>query len=91
MSNNTPSTYNGWSNRETWLASLWITSDPTSDWLLDQAVSRRESIPLQAEWLSEQIHEGINELELEASLASDLLSTALDKIDWQEIIESHLE
>ena len=50
-----------------------------------------ESIPLRAEWLSQQVQESIYELELDASLASDLLSTAPCRVGWREIIEANLE
>ena len=91
MDNNNLSSYNGWSSRETWLTGLWLSSDPASYALIEEAVSRRESIPLRAEWLSEQVQESIDELGLKASLVTDLLSTALRRVNWREIIESNLE
>ena len=33
-------TYNGWSNRETWLVSLWLNNDPASYDLLQAACKR---------------------------------------------------
>jgi hypothetical protein len=50
-------TYNGWSNRETWLASLWLTSDQGSYALLMEALRAGDSDFARADWLEQQLRE----------------------------------
>ena len=49
--------YNGWTNRETWLVSLWINNDQTSQAVLLEALNRAESDFKKAEWLKSDIEE----------------------------------
>ena len=88
MQNNI-STYNGWSNRETWLASLWLNNDPNSYSLLSEALELDTSDFKKAEWLKNQIEVEMYDLPLEASLWCDLLGTALTRVDWREVIEKN--
>lgn len=82
---------NGWSNRETWLASLWLNNDEYSYSILGQAL-KREGEPIEkAEWLERHLREQLDdELEV-ASLWQDLLRTAFDRINWVEVVESNLD
>jgi hypothetical protein len=82
-------TYNGWSNRETWLASLWLNNNQTSYLVLLEALERNESGFKKADWLKSQLEDLMNDLSLEASLWSDLLSTALARVNWLEVIENN--
>ncbi len=86
---NTISTYNGWSNRETWLASLWLTNDQPSYGLLLEALSSGDSDFARANWLEQQLREQLAEEAGEASMWSDLLSTAFHRVNWVEVIESN--
>ncbi len=81
--------YNGWTNRETWLVSLWINNDQDSQAILLEALNREESDFKKAEWLKSEIHEEMYDLPLEASLWSDLLGTALARVNWLEVIENN--
>jgi hypothetical protein len=81
--------YNGWTNRETWLVSLWINNDQTSQAVLLEALGRDESDFKKAEWLKSEIEEEMYDLPLEASLWCDLLGTALARVDWREVIENN--
>jgi len=83
------STYNGWSNRETWLASLWLNNDQGSYEMLAEVLARSESDFKKAEWLKSEIEEEMYDLPLEASLWSDLLGTALTSVNWLEVIENN--
>jgi hypothetical protein len=85
------STYNGWKNRETWLISLWLNNDQDSYELLSNVLGLSTSSTRKAEKLHNLVEDQMYDLELEASLWSDLLSTALAKVDWLEVIESNLE
>ncbi|MEO6760795.1 MAG: hypothetical protein ABI220_00245 [Candidatus Saccharimonadales bacterium] len=82
-------TYNGWSNRETWLVSLWLSNDETSYRVLLQAQRRSGEVSEQAEWLERQLRQQLDcELD-QASLWQDLLQTAFSRINWVEVIEQN--
>ena len=84
-------TYNGFKNRETWLISLWLNNDQDSYELLSNVLGLSTSSTRKAEKLHNLVEDQMYDLQLEASLWSDLLSTALAKVDWLEVIESNLE
>jgi hypothetical protein len=83
------STYNGWVNRETWLASLWLTNDPVSYAVLTEALELDASDFVKAEWLENHLKVEMYDLPLEASLWCDLLGTALARVDWREVVENN--
>jgi len=85
------STYNGWSNRETWLANLWLLNDASLYSQLLEAKQRDEHETLQAEWLAERIYEQLDwYLEDEvASLWVDMLRGAFNKVNWCEVINNN--
>lgn len=80
-------TYNGWSNRETWLASLWLCNDPASEVLLRKAQKAGNSTLARANWLEDRLNEVLDERSAEASLWTDLLRTAFCRINWVEVVE----
>ena len=75
-------TYNGFVNRETWLISLWLNNDQASYELLGGVLRLSTTGFKKAEKLEALVSNQMYDLELEASLWSDLLSTALAKVDW---------
>ena len=85
------STYNGWKNRETWLTSLWLNNDRGDYELLLRILMLDKPELYKATKLKAILEDQVYDLELETSLWTDLLSTALAKVNWLEIIESNLE
>jgi hypothetical protein len=83
-------TYNGWRNRETWLASLWLTNDQASYWVLQAALREQGDSFDKANWLEQQLRDQLDGEAGEASMWSDLLSTAFARIDWVEVVENNL-
>ncbi|MEO6761574.1 MAG: hypothetical protein ABI220_04345 [Candidatus Saccharimonadales bacterium] len=85
------SEYNGWSNRETWLASLWLSNDESSYSTLTDALRVEGEVFDQADWLEQQLRQQLDcELD-QASLWQDLLQTAFSRINWVEVIEKNLD
>ena len=83
-------TYNGWSNRETWLASLWLTNEEVSFDLLRQAIKYSCDNSEQAAWLEESLRLQLSwEVDDDANLWSDLLTTAFGRINWLEVVEHY--
>ena len=80
-------TYNGWSNRETWLASLWLNNDEASYALLLEAGRQGEEPFDRADWLERQLREQLEDTMDEASMWCDLINTAFNRINWVEVVE----
>lgn len=84
-------TYNGWSNRETWLANLWLTNEEGSYTTLMKAVENFKESWKGAEWLKNRLEDQLDcEIEVPC-LWQDLLQDAFSHIDWIEIIENNQE
>lgn len=76
--------YNGWSNKETWLVNLWLGDGLT----MDQA----EGVEVTAEYIEMMVDDII-----ESSVPSgngfvvDILNCALGEIDYHELAEHFVE
>jgi hypothetical protein len=83
--------YNGWTNKETWLVYLWLSNDQASDtqW---RAVGREVSnVRTFADVLQQEIEEGTETILSRSGLYTDLLNTALGRVDWTEVATHFLE
>ena len=89
--------YNGWTNRETWLVSLWQDNERGSyEWARDRARELvedwvenggRQPEFILANQMREEYEEG-NALGDGASIWTDLLGTSLSRVNWNEIAYS---
>lgn len=79
--------YNGWSNYETWLVSLWLNNDEQT---LFEAKNRiHAKTGLEACLSLKDFASDICLVDLPSSgLANDLLNSALGSVDWSEIVNS---
>jgi len=85
----TDPTYNGWTNKETWLVSLWLDSDVRSIAFLDAIALQPKNLTYRAELLRDEMRDLMLRTQDNASLWTDLLSVTLYRINWREIIENH--
>ncbi len=83
--------YNGFKNRETLVANLWLSNDPRSFNMLQRALKLPETKYRKAAWLETLVEKEIHALGLDIGLYSELLSVALSNVSWLELIEAHLE
>lgn len=81
-------TYNGWTNHETWAVNLWL-NDGSLDDLVEEVGEDETSL---AEAIEELTYEvcGIDGQQ-PASLALDLLTSALEAVNWREIARAVIE
>ena len=96
--------YNGWSNYETWVVNLWLGNDEGSyntcrtlaqrcfeGAVADQVLIRKERACYQlANELKEMLEDG-NPLASEASVYSDVLNASISEVNWKEIANSLLQ
>jgi hypothetical protein len=85
-------TYNGWTNYETWLVNLWLTNDQcTAETMQELAAASRAND--EAEWeladtLKEWVDGMVDESVPDNGMVRDLVNAALGSVDWREIAQS---
>src|SRR5438552_3770820 len=92
--------YNGWSNYETWLVSLWADNDEAGyrgrrrlaqqtwdDTEADGSCTHEERATLELAKNLRTEAEDANPLAHEASLWADLIGASLSEVNWHEIAE----
>ena len=82
--------YNGWSNRETWLANLWLNNDESSYNVLCRAIDVDGSLFDKADWLEEQLRYQLDDEIDVPCLWQDLLQTAFGRISWSKSVTIHI-
>ena len=92
------STYNGWTNRETWLVALWLgntdamTDEYTRYIANDKAYNLNERVDiLRGYVLSICMGEEEEVNGQSASMAVDLLNDAIATVNFREIVKNHIE
>ncbi|MCA9324534.1 hypothetical protein KDA23_00490 [Candidatus Saccharibacteria bacterium] len=87
----TEQNYNGWSNRETWLAFLWLTNDQGNYSVFLEALKLDVPAWRKAEWLRDFLEEQLNREISGPSIWKDLLVHAFRCVSWEEIIDNNEE
>ena len=83
------STYNGWTNYETWNVKLWLDNEEGSQ----REVARMARRSASAYDLGQALRDMVTEdaPDLGASMYADLLGAALSEVNWLEIAEAYRE
>lgn len=82
----TDETFNGWTNRESWLVSLWLDNEQGTHERCREIAAACESDLAAGEAIERAIDEGelFGELPVSGFLA-DLVNGALARVDWRAI------
>lgn len=80
-------TYNGWSNRATWIVNLWLMGDQSYYGRLCEIASSGDSLDGQAEALEDFIRFEYGDES--SSIWADLINDSLDEVNWREIVENN--
>lgn len=72
-------TYNGWTNRETWLVNIWF-----GDYFAELA---EEGDTIDAGFIRDHVESYVDELVPASSFVADLLD--MSAIDWDELAEHY--
>lgn len=88
LTSNYSGEYQGWSNWETWCVNLWIGNELDLYEDLVAIIQERTTIELKAKHLSEVVEVLIDEEIMVNSLSDDLVTRALERVNWEEIIRN---
>lgn len=87
----TTAEYNGWSNRETWLVNLWLSNDMGSYEFLRSICRKDCEMWEKAEEIEAHFQYQLEDMYDAPTFWSDILGTALDRVDWHRVIEANIE
>jgi hypothetical protein len=76
--------YNGWSNYETWCVKLWLDNEEGSQRDMERIATHARTEYEGAADLKSYVQDMMPELG--GTLWGDLLNSALDEVNWQEIV-----
>jgi len=86
-------TYSGWTNYETWCVNLWLTNEPGTEEQLRMLAQVDASTYHRADCLKHYVSDmapiARRSIDEGNSMFVDLLRSALDNVNWREIIENH--
>ena len=83
--------YNEWSNRETWLVNLWLSNGMGSYEFLQDICRKDCETWEKVEALEAHFQHQLEEMYDQPTFWSDILGTALDRVDWHRVIEANIE
>ncbi len=87
-------TYNGWTNYETWDVKLWLDNDyQTYSYVQDMIASLDMDEEYPALTLADALRDLVMEEmrpEADASMFEDILTAGLERVDWREIADNLL-
>ena len=95
----TDSTYNGWTNYETWAVGMWLDGNYSGEGTYRSTIEIVENAAWEGGMNHQRSHvadalkswvRGENETE-DASLAADLLGAAFDTVNWYELADAWIE
>ena len=81
--------YNGWTNRETWAVNLWLSESMDSYYFLRRICKKNCEVWEKAEELEAHFQDQLEDMYDVPSFWSDILGTALDRVNWVEIVTSN--
>ncbi len=84
-------TFYGWSNRETWLASLWLSNTLELYEALLDVTTDCSDVKLSADRLRIRLAEQLDETKVDSGFWRDLRRVDLEKVNWREVVEAHQE
>ncbi len=88
------SKYNGWTNYATWCMHLHITSDEIpynyARWLATSADDSDDRAKVIETWITEEVLPTFSDTWY-GVMVSDLISSTLSDVNWQEIADAFLE
>lgn len=82
--------YNGWTNYQTWCVNLWLSNDQSDDEDARCLCQSARDNAYEAGKLLRDYVEDMNPHGGDASLFSDLLSSSLRAVDWEEIASHYI-
>ena len=84
----TGTTYNEWTNRETWLVNLWLTNDAETLDAAQAVVSADDMMLQEAAAALEEFVDELLDCGDSAGFRRDMIDCALVRVNWAEIVES---
>jgi len=83
--------YNGWSNYQTWVTSLWMDNDEGSYSYWVEQAEDAESVRDLADRMQSEHETAMYDLVGVTGVFSDLLGHAVEMVDWYEIAQHYFE